>query len=226
MEAIRTKKSGQLPINPIGTINGDRIQLEFDSSETYPCLVEGNPFADQEVFTGSLTYSEPSVIGGIEPKTETYKIQYRTGSGLFIIGDFGDYSRLDTVLSDTIEQIPGFRLGRVRSSRLGIWSFVFSSDFVPGIKVIDYESNELLDNSDIQISKASIKQISSEYSLYSAEVVFRYEDKEVNVSISDGTISFSQPPSDEAREYVLQRVETHIMGNVIIEELTEVNEDE
>ena len=224
MDAIRRKRTGEIEPSQESLIENERIQIEFQQETTTEALFDEYPFDGQRVYEGILAYSEPPVIDGMDPKTEHYNLQFRSESGLFVIEGFGDYSRLDTVLTDTISSIPNFMLGSVRSSQLGLWSFVFSAYNQPEIVVRDFQQNEVRSYESMSVlSELSKSQLMNEYSLHSATVVFRHNDELINVSYRDGDISFADEPSRESREYVLQKIETHILEGVLIDEL--VNEE-
>lgn len=219
MDAIRTKRRGNVFDGSDTEESADQIEIHLENKRREPSVVDNHPYDNQQVYSGTLRYSEPVIIEGMSPSTEEYKITYRSGSGLVMIEGFGDSSRLDTVIDEMVAGLPNFTLGSVRGSKTGIWSFIFSSDNQPFVKVRDFEQNELLTLSDPPLLDKDRSEIVSNYSPHTARVTFEYNSEHINFRYSDRTISFAGEPSDEAREYVLQMIEKYIIGDAVLEEL-------
>lgn len=195
--------------------SGEIVQIDFDPSDGVPVesRIDDYPF-DQEKYSGSVTYKEPvpEDLFSIEP--EEYDFEYRDGSGLLIIDSDISGTTSRTIFKEINEQIGSDtgRFHRPETYRVGLWSFVFSSIGSPKFTAKNIYEEEVDWK---QLQDLSQEEVSQDYTLDWADLVFKHNDERISVSYENGRLNF-QDGSPKGKEYVIQLFEKFaIAGNAL-----------
>lgn len=221
MSSLRQTSDGGVSPDQLPEIGTESVWIEVDNPDGEPIesvIDDEYPFEQRE-YRGTVYYREVIPSVNIETDPDTYNFRYRSGSGLFIIeGDIPGIKarKIFAELNDSLSELSANKLLSISSTRLGEWSFLFRGSDIPQYVAEDIYGNEVPDE---ELAELSDEEIAHNYILNRGRAVFYCEGERVNVSYERGILNFTDNVSPEAREWVIQQFEKHVVHGDVLDEL-------